>query len=258
MPLDPVHPPVSVFPGRESLMTALAEHWIAAAARAMEARGRFCVALAGGSTPRGLYARLAGADFAGRVDWGRVYVFFGDERCVPPGDPQSNYRMAQDTLLTRVPLAPAHVQRLRGEDPPPAAAEAYELALRRFFGTEDGPPAFDLVLLGLGPDGHTASLFPGTPAPYERSRWVQAVELPGGGAWRLSLTVPVLNAAREIAFLAAGEGKAAVLADLLQGGAAGAALPARLVRATAGETRFWVDADAAARLRADPLIGRMG
>jgi 6-phosphogluconolactonase len=237
-------------------MTALAGHWVAAAAKAIEARGRFCVALAGGSTPRGLYARLAGADFAGRVDWDRVYVFFGDERCVPPGDAQSNYRMAQDSLLTHVPLAPVHVFRLRGEDTPERAAEDYELGLRRFFGTEDGPPAFDLVLLGLGADGHTASLFPGTPALEERSRWVAAVKPAGPGPWRLSLTLPVINAAREIAFLVAGEGKTEVLATLLEGGARAQALPAQGVRAAHGETRFWVDADAAARLEPYKPNGR--
>jgi len=159
-------------------------------------------ALAGGSTPRALYERLAGAD----LPWSDIECFFGDERCVPPDDPASNYRMAHEALLAHVP-ATAH--RMRGED---CDAEAYERVLRERLGER---PRFDLVLLGLGEDGHTASLFPGDPALEERERLVRRVE--GPDVARLTLTLPVLSAARVALFLVAGASKREALARLIEG-----------------------------------------
>src|SRR5580765_3568353 len=145
---------------------AAADRLVTAASRAIEASGRFTIALSGGSTPRALYTLLASPAYQDRIDWPRVHVAFGDERCVPPDDPASNYRMARQALLDDVPIPPAQVHRLRGEDPPEVAADAYEQELRALFATPEGPPRdatgarFDLVLLGMGDNGHTASLFP--------------------------------------------------------------------------------------------------
>src|SRR3569833_1045726 len=143
-----------------------------AAAQAIAARGRFLLVLSGGSTPKALFELLATPAYAGRIDWSRTEVFWSDERCVPPDDRGSNYRMAREALLDRVPISPEAIHRMRGEDPPEQAAAAYQEDLRRVFGA--GPPRFDVVLLGMGDNGHTASLFPGLTAVRETSRWVVA------------------------------------------------------------------------------------
>jgi 6-phosphogluconolactonase len=175
---------------------------------ALAARGRFRIALAGGSTPRALYAHLAAAR---DLDWARIDVFFGDERSVGPDDPQSNFRMARETLLAPAAVPPENVRRLRGEDPDlESAAFDYENAL----GGPAAPP-FDVVLLGMGADGHTASLFPGTAALDERKRLCVAVDVPQLGTRRLTLTYPVLEAARDLLFLVAGADKADTLRDVL-------------------------------------------
>ena len=184
-----------------------------AAAERIELLRPLTVVLAGGSTPRALYERLAQSD----LPWSSMDVFFGDERCVPPDHPDSNYRMAREALLSKVP---ARVHRMKGET---CDAAAYERALRRIFGA--GPPTFDLVILGLGSDGHTASLFQGDPALGERERWVVRVARPDHS--RITLTLPVLSAAREVLFLVAGAGKREALQRLL----AREAVPAALVEA---------------------------
>jgi len=167
---------VAVFSDDDTLMRAEAEHVTKLARAAIAARGRFLLALSGGSTPRRLYELLAKPPFLEGIDWSRVCVFWGDERCVPPDDPQSNYRMAREALLERVPIPNENVFRIHGEDEPHHAAQAYERVLRGFFGQAEGPPdrSFDQVLLGMGDDGHTASLFPGTPPLTEGRRWVMA------------------------------------------------------------------------------------
>ncbi|GAO02397.1 6-phosphogluconolactonase [Anaeromyxobacter sp. PSR-1] len=210
------------------LARAAAEEVARRAGEAVAARGRFAVALAGGSTPRALYEVLAdpAAPWRGRVPWARTEVWFGDERCVPPDHPDSNYRMAREALLDRV--APAAVHRIEGERPPAEAAARYEAALRRDAEPDGAPPRLDLVLLGLGADGHTASLFPGSPALDERARWVAAPFVPAVGAHRVTLTLPVLERARAIAFLVSGAGKRAALGRLLAAGPP--AIPAARVR----------------------------
>jgi 6-phosphogluconolactonase len=228
----------------EGVAQAAAEELASAAGRAVAARGRFTLALSGGSTPRRLYALLAdpGAPYRGRVPWDRTHVFFGDERPVPPEHPDSNYRMARETLLERVPVASVH--RIHGEDP--GAAEAYEAELRHFFGIPAGgaPPHLDLVLLGLGPDGHTASLFPGTTALDEATRWVVSPFVPRLGTRRTTLTLPVIDRARAVLFLVSGAEKAPALARVIAAAPGAAALPAALVRPAAGA--LWIVDDAAA------------
>jgi 6-phosphogluconolactonase len=244
-------PAVRVAPDAAALVRRAAEEVASRAEAAAAARGRFTVALSGGSTPRGLYALLAdaGAPFRARVPWGATHVFFGDERCVPPDHPDSNYGMARAALLARVPLDPAKVHRMRGElaDPGLAALE-YEAELDEAFALHEGErPRLDVVLLGMGPDGHTASLFPDTAALEERAHLVTANWVPRLAAHRITMTFPALNAARAVLFLVAGADKAERVADVLE---RGAALPAARVRPERGELVWLLDAAAAGALRA--------
>jgi 6-phosphogluconolactonase len=224
-----------------------ADTWFrGAAAEAIAARGRFAVALSGGRTPNDLYRRLA-SDPAGAVDWNRVHLFWGDERCVPPDDPQSNYGTAMKAFAGAA-IPSANVHRVPAEiEPPETGAARYAAELATFFAAGAGAPlAFDLVLLGLGPDGHTASLFPGSAALTETARTVVANWAPSQQAFRVTLTYPVLNAARQVLFLVTGSEKADIVARLLGDG--DASLPAAGVRPGAGRLSFLLDAAAAAKL----------
>jgi 6-phosphogluconolactonase len=236
---------VEVLPDRPRLMQAAAEHVVEVARVATERRGRFTVALSGGSTPADLYTLLATEAFARRVDWSRVHVFWGDERCVPPEHPQSNYRMARQTLLAKVPVPEAHVYRIRGENDPKEAAAAYEELLRRVL----GGTGFDLVLLGMGDNGHTASIFPGLPAVTEQTRWVVAQYVEVVSMWRITLTPAVINAADHVTFLVAGAGKADRLREVLEGPPRIEVLPSQAIKPSPGELRWLVDAAAATQLR---------
>jgi 6-phosphogluconolactonase len=242
----PPAPEVRVLDGPAALAGAAAEEWRARALAATAESGRFAVALAGGSTPRALYALLAdpGAPYREALPWASTHVFFGDERAVPPTHPESNHAMAHDALLARVPIPAANVHRIRGEEDPEAAARAYEGELRAFFGPS---PHFDLVLLGMGADGHTASLFPGSPALDETSRLVVAPLVPALGVRRITLTLHALDAAARVVFLVSGASKGAALARVLSGGCGPEALPAARVRPRGGAVLWLVDR-AAARL----------
>jgi len=202
------------------------------AARSIREKGRFAVALAGGSTPKALYELLA-VEYRDTLDWSKVHAFFGDERCVPPDHEDSNYRMAREALLSRVPVGSVH--RMRGELAPPEAAALYEEELTSFFG---GPPGLDLVLLGIGEDGHTASLFPRTPALGAHDRWAVENPVEKLGTTRLTLTVPAINAARATIFLVSGESKAKALKEILEGNADPREYPAKLIRPSG--TLAWV------------------
>ncbi len=217
---------VRVYGGPEELAWASAGKFAAKAGEAIEERGRFAVVLAGGSTPKAMYEVLA-SDYVGRIDWSRVHVFFGDERTVPPDHDDSNYRMANETLLDHVSVGSVH--RMRGELPPDEAAEAYEEELRTFFGAEDAP-RFDLILLGVGGDGHTASLFPETSALEVHDRWVVANPVLKLDTTRITLTVPIINAARAVLFLVAGGDKAEALEKILEEDADPRAYPAALIQ----------------------------
>ena len=234
---------VEVYEGPEGLAEAAAGELASRAAEAIEERGLFTVVLAGGSTPRATYEILA-RDYAGRIDWGKVHVFFGDERTVPPDDEDSNYRMAREALLDNVPVASVH--RMQGELPPDEAAKAYEEELRGFFGPDE-LPRFDLILLGIGGDGHTASLFPETSALEAHDRWVVANPVLKLQTTRITLTVPVINAALAVYFLVAGEGKADALAHILGGDADPRAYPASLIQPQGGP-RWMLDQPAASKL----------
>lgn len=237
-------------PDAAALAGMAAERIAKLAEEAVARAGRFAVALAGGSTPQGLYARLASESYRARVPWPETEVFWGDERCVPPEHPESNYRMAAEALLRHVPIRPGQIHRMRGEDPDPTRAAAeYDALLRETFGVAPGvPPRFDLVLLGLGADGHTASLFPGSPALRETERLAVAVFVERLGAARLTLTLPVLNAAAAVVFLVSGGDKAEVLRAVLEGAPGAEPLPAQLVHPPAGTVTWLVDAAAASLL----------
>ncbi len=251
---------VEVFPSAEALTRAAAQAVLEAAQEAVRQRGGFLLCLAGGNTPRPLYELLAGEALAWRLPWGQTQLFFGDERCVPPTDDASNYRMVQQALLSRVPVPEANVLRIAGELPPTQAAAAYERALRERLGvTSVGSPArgFDLVLLGMGDDGHTASLFPGSVD--EPERWASARKDPGGERFRVSLLPQVFDAARAVCFLVSGVEKSARVADVLQGTLRPHALPAQRIHPADGALTWMLDRAAAAalldlppeRLRAD-------
>ncbi len=246
---------VAVFSDDDTLMRAEAEHVAKLAHAAIAARGRFLIALSGGSTPGRLYELLARPPFLEGIDWSRVCVFWGDERCVPPDHAQSNYRMAREALLDRVPIPKENVLRIHGEDEPHRAAEAYEQVLGGFFGQAAGPPdrSFDQVLLGMGNDGHTASLFTGTPPLTEWRRWVMAQYVESLPVkWRITLTPVVLNAAADVTFLVAGSSKAERLREVLEGGQRDVALPAQLIQPKHGVLHWMVDAAAAASLQRTP------
>ena len=224
-----------------------------AATEAVAAGGRFSFVLAGGGTPRDTYARLAAPPFSERMPWDRTSVFFGDERCVPPDHPESNYHMANETLLSKVPIPPDRIFRMRGEaENPEEAAVDYARTLSTVFATpRGGLPRFDFVLLGMGLDGHTASLFPGSPAVKEIFRTVVAVHAAAATIpQRLTLTMPPINAAARIMFLVAGAEKAKVVKAILRDGAT---LPAGVVRPTNGALTWLVDRAAAGLLSPDDI-----
>jgi 6-phosphogluconolactonase len=241
---------VSIFDDAASLATAAAERFVATAQAAVAARHRFSVALSGGSTPRALYSLLAAPPYHDQIDWRRAWIFWGDERTVPPNDPQSNYRMAREALLFHVAVPATQVFRMLGELADPATAAAlYEVNLRRAFALAPGElPRFDLVLLGLGPDGHTASLFPHTSALHVADRLAVANRVEQLSTTRITLTAPVLNNAAQVLFLVSGSDKAAPLAHVLQGPRQRDDVPAQLIAPTHGEVIWMVDRAAAAQL----------
>jgi len=231
----------------ESLSRAAAELFVRQAELAVKSRGRCSVALSGGGTPKRSYELLAQPPFRDRVPWDRTHVFWGDERCVPPDDPRSNALLARQTLLEHVPLPPAQIHPFSCSPSPAAAAAKYEALLRDFFG--NGPPRLDLVLLGLGPDGHTASLFPGDGALAEKDRWTRAVYPPAPGLHRVTFTPALINRAAAVVFLVAGAAKAGVLREVLQGPRDPRRLPAQLINPAEGELYWLLDRQAAAQLR---------
>jgi 6-phosphogluconolactonase len=251
--MPPAKPEVRVAADRPALYREAAAEVARIAAEAVASSGAFSVALSGGSTPRGLYELLAGDPvFLRAVPWDKTHVFFGDERHVPPEDSESNYGMVRETLLSKVPVPPAQVHRIAGELPDTnrAAAEYGETLTAHFQLSPGEFPRFDFALLGLGPEGHTASLFPGTPALEETSRLAVSTWVDKLHAHRITLTAPVFNAAANVAFLVAGKDKALVLKAVLEGPALIRLLPAQLIRPASGRLIFFADAEAAGRLDA--------
>jgi 6-phosphogluconolactonase len=233
-------PEIVVLPDPAALAREAAVRFVAISRAAIAAQGRFTVALSGGSTPWLLYEQLV----AQPIDWQQVHVFWGDERCVPPDHPDSNYGMAQRALLSRVAIPAHNVHRLKGELDPAQAAHQYEMELRAVFGTL---PCFDLILLGMGTDAHTASLFPGTPVLHEQQRWVVAHHVEKLQTDRLTLTPLVINHAANVIFLIAGHDKAAALQSVWHGPRDPDRFPAQIVIPTTGRVIWLVDQAAAAQ-----------
>ena len=245
-------PDIHIVANAEQLSWAAAEEFVRQAGDAVRARGVFTVALSGGSTPKSLYtllARESDASSRAQVPWDKMHVFWGDERHVPPDHPESNYRMAYEAMLAKLPLPAANVHRIKTENPDAGeAADEYEQELRTFFRLAPTQlPRFDLVLLGMGPDGHTASLFPGTGAVHEQTRLVAAPWVEPFQTYRVTLTPPVLNNAACVIFLVSGEDKAETLRTVLEGDYQPDRFPAQTIRPTQGRLLWLVDR-AAARL----------
>jgi 6-phosphogluconolactonase len=240
-------PDIRIFEDPKSLFQGAAEEFASQATAAVRSRGRFTVALSGGSTPRSLYSLLA---TKASLPWDQIYFFFGDERHVPPDNQESNYRMARESILAKVPVPAENVFRVPAENRDAnQAAESYEQNLREFFNTAPGSfPRFDLVLLGMGPDGHTASLFPGTAALQEKARWVVSNWVEKFKTDRLTLTLPVLNNAAVVMLLVSGQDKAGMLKEVLEGKQPGELFPSKLIKPSNGELIWMVDRAAASQL----------
>ena len=235
---------IEICKDEEDLARHAAGVFVTMAGRALGVGGRFSVALAGGQTPRGLYTMLTSDHFAYQVVWPAVQIFFSDERCVAREDPRSNYRMASETLLSKVSVPETNIHRMRGEDEPVGAALRYEKELREQLGPA---PVLDLVLLGMGADGHVASLFPGSEALASTDRLTGVAKGPDG-LERLTLTLPAINAARAVAILVSGEAKAATVKDVLGSGASDKGLPVQRVRPASGQLIWIMDGAAASKL----------
>ncbi len=235
---------VLVFEDLEALSRAAAQSFYSLSRAAIAAQGRFVVALSGGSTPRRLYALLGSTPYQTTVDWRRIHLFWADERCVPSDHPESNYALLRDELLMHVPLPKNNIHRVEGEADPGEAARKYEQSIKDFYGTHI--PAFDLIMLGVGEDGHTASLFPGSSALHETARIAVPVYFEKPKMSRVTLTLPIINHSSYVLFLATGGAKAKVVKNILnEGNSEG--YPAGLVRPKSGMLAWFLDREAAGR-----------
>ncbi|NVN89364.1 MAG: 6-phosphogluconolactonase [Desulfuromonadales bacterium] len=236
---------IKVFSTIETLSTGIAELFASAAEQAVASQGRFSALLSGGETPRRTYELLAQEPFRQRIPWNSIHLFWGDERCVADTDPRSNAHVVRQTLLDRVPMPERQIHPITCDGSPQTAASAYETSLRSHF--SDDKARFDLVMLGLGDDGHTASLFPGTAALREQHHWVIATQKPGEDIMRVTVTIPLLNQAGLVVFLVAGPGKASVLRRVLEGPLTPDLFPAQRVKPVDGGLLWYVE-ESAARL----------
>lgn len=251
---NPVPSDIQIVANADALCLAAATEVVSSAEAAVRATGSFTLVLSGGSTPKSLYSLLAdNASWRARMPWERTHFFWGDERHVPPDHPDSNYRMAYEAMLSKVPVPAANIRRIRSEYTGAGqAAQDYEQTLRAFFHlTAEQYPRFDLVFLGLGPDAHTASLFPGTQALHEQRRLVTANRVGKFSTERITMTVPVLNNAARVIFLVSGEEKALPLKAVLEGRYEPSQLPAQLIRPSHGRLLWLVDQAAAQSLQGD-------
>lgn len=237
---------IHVFNDYETLSQAAAEMFADLANQAITSHGRFCVALSGGRTPQRLYEILANAPYREHLRWEAMHIFWGDERCVPTNDPRSNFLMARQALLDQVSIPENHIHPIPGDLPAALAATDYETELRDFF--DRRPPVFDLILLGLGDNAHTASLFPRTSVLDEKERWVDAVYVAEQSMYRVTMTAPLINQAREVIFLVSGTEKASALQSVLEGAYLPHDFPAQLIRPNGGHPVWMVDKAAAHKL----------
>lgn len=239
---------VLILADSQEVARTAADRFVEIAHAAIGERGRFGVALSGGSTPKLAYEFLATDEYKQKLDWSKVHVFFGDERCVPPDDAESNYRMANEALLSRVPLPPRNIHRMQGVGDAAANARLYEDELRTFFNNSQWP-RLDLVYLGMGDDGHTASLFPGSPGLAEQQTWVTANWVEKFNAFRITLTLPAINHAAHIIFLVTGASKAARLAEVFSDESTSKPLPSQLIKPLDGSLEWLIDKAASEKLK---------
>ncbi len=239
---------IRIFDNLESLSRAATKLFIETSAQAISGRGRFLVALSGGNTPSELYRSLAQSPYKEQVDWTHVHAFWGDERCVPIGDSENSYRQAYDALLSHVPTPAENIHRVESDLEPAEAAKDYALVLKQFASPPLDWTRFDLVLLGMGADGHTASLFPGSEVNVSTPTLAVTAQYQNRPANRVTLTPLVLNSARRIIFLVSGESKAQTLANVLYGGYDPEQFPAQRIHPTDGELIWMADQSAASKL----------
>ena len=243
---------LKIFSNMEDLSQGAAELFASAAEQAVECRGRFSVLVSGGETPRRTYELLAREPFRQRIPWNSLHLFWGDERCVDAQDPRGNARMVRRMLLDKIPLPARQIYPIPIDTTPQAAATAYEAVLRSHF--TDGIANFDLVMLGLGDDGHTASLFPGSGLLNEQHRWVTTAQKPGEDIMRVTLTTQPLNQARLVLFLVAGADKSSILRKVIEGPHTHDILPAQLIKPGNGRLLWYVDKSAARLLTPDKFF----
>lgn len=239
---------IEVLSELEALSRRAASIFVNTSRDSIVTKKRFVVAISGGSTPRRLYTLLGSEAYRHQVDWQHVHFFWADERCVPQEDEASNFRIAFDALLSRIALPQENTHRIKGEEAPDKAARDYEEEIKRFFG-ESERPGFDLIILGMGEDGHTASLFPGSKSLEEKVRLAIPVYLGEPKKNRITLTLPVLNNADQILFLVSGSSKAVVLSEVLGDGEKKRGFPAGLICPAHGNITWLIDQDAAGNLR---------
>ncbi len=237
---------IRIYDTPDTLAKAAAEFVAQQAHKAVQESGRFSIVLSGGSTPGKTYAYLARQPFQKEIEWQHTHVFWGDERCVPADDPRNNARMAYQQLLQYVPVPSDQIHPIASTLPPLVAARQYEEEIKAFF--KHSRPAFDLVLLGLGENGHTASLFPGTPVLRESTAWVAEVYVAEQNLWRVTLTPPLINQSAVVIYLVQGARKANIVHQVLQGPQKPEELPAQLIHPASGELHWFLDAQAASRI----------
>src|SRR3989441_3323433 len=240
---------LAIYPDIDTLSQDAAQYIVGIANESIADCGRFTIALSGGNTPRKTYGLLGSEPYSSQIDWKLVHIFWSDERCVPPDSPDSNYRMAHEELLSKISIPNLQVHRMPADMPDrDAAAQEYTDEMRRIFGTDDIPD-FDLIQLGMGPEGHTASLFPHQASLHETRRLVMPVSVPKPPPDRLTFTPPLLNAARNVLFLVTGEDKADALQAVLEGEYQPEEYPAQIVRPTNGEVVWMLDKNVAKNIR---------
>jgi 6-phosphogluconolactonase len=237
---------IKIFPSRETLNQAAAEYFIMVARKSIQDHGIFSAALSGGSTPEPVYRILGSLEKEKQIDWDNIHLFWGDERCVPPDHPDSNYRMVRKALLDHIRIPEENIHRVPAEYEPHLAAQTYEAKLRDFF--KGDFPQIDLVFLGMGDDGHTASLFPHSAGLKEEDRWFIENYAPIMNTWRLTLSKNAINAARHIAVLVVGESKAGMLVDVLEGDHQPDDKPIQLIDPKNGQMVWFLDQAAAKKL----------
>ncbi len=239
---------IAIYPDTHTLSTEAAQFIVRLANEAIVSHGRFTIALSGGSTPKATYTLLGSEPYRSQIDWTQVEIFWSDERCVPPNDKESNYAMAQQVLLSKIPIPTNQIHRMPADSPDlDAASQAYEREMQRTFST-DGIPNFDLIQLGMGPEAHTASLFPHQASLHEQQRLVIPVSVPKPPPLRLTFTPPLLNAAKHVLFLVTGSEKADAVKAVLEGEYESDEYPAQIVKPTNGDVTWMLDNEAAAKL----------